>query len=128
MTGGIVVVLGPVGRNFAAGMSAGTAYVLDEQGDFPGKVNPELVDLERIWKDGCSQRPDDEKRLRALIEEHVDATGSARGRKILEHWNEYLPRFWQVVPDPPTVQTHTPAMASADTGTEAPNSAPPARS
>src|SRR5437870_10330013 len=48
MTGGVVVVLGPVGRNFAAGMSAGTAFVLDEQGNFPDRVNPELVDIERV--------------------------------------------------------------------------------
>jgi glutamate synthase domain-containing protein 3 len=111
MTGGVVVVLGPVGRNFAAGMSAGTAYVLDESGEFPGKVNPELVDIERIWKDGCCHRPDDEERLRALIEEHVAVTGSARGQDILNRWEEFMPMFWQVVPDPPTVQTHTPGFA-----------------
>ncbi|MPZ13327.1 MAG: glutamate synthase large subunit [Chloroflexi bacterium] len=120
MTGGVVVVLGPVGRNFAAGMSAGTAFVLDEVGDFPGKVNTELVELERISDGDRVRRPDDADRLRALIEAHVAATGSARGQKILENWDSYLPKFWQVLPDPPTVQTHTPAMASADAGTEAP--------
>jgi len=125
MTGGIVVVLGPVGRNFAAGMSAGTAYVLDEAGDFPGKVNPELVELERLCEHDRIERPDDADALRALIEEHVALTGSVQGRRVLDHWDEYLPRFWKVVPDPPTVQTHTPAMVGADTGTEAPNSAPP---
>jgi len=123
MTGGKVVVLGPVGRNFAAGMSAGTAYVLDEAGDFPGKVNPELVELERLWEHDRVLNPDDELDLRALIERHVAATGSARGREILAEWNEFLPRFWKVVPDPPDVQTHTPAMVGADTGTDAPNSA-----
>ncbi len=125
MTGGVVVVLGPVGRNFAAGMSAGTAYVLDEIGDFPGKVNPELVELERICEHDKIEKPEDADSLRDLIEEHVALTGSAHGRRILDHWNELLPRFWKVVPDPPTVQTHTSAMASADTGTEAPNTAPP---
>jgi glutamate synthase (NADPH/NADH) large chain/glutamate synthase (ferredoxin) len=110
MTGGVVVVLGPVGRNFAAGMSAGTAYVLDENGDFPGKVNTELVDLERIARDGRVVRPEDAERLRSLIAEHVALTGSARGEQILASWDEFLPRFWQVVPDPPTVQNETPAM------------------
>ena len=114
MTGGMVVVLGPVGRNFAAGMSAGTAYVLDETGDFPSRVNSELVDLERIWEHDRVARPDDEEALRALIEEHVAVTGSVRGRDILDNWDEYLPRFWTVIPDPPAVQVLTPAMESAD--------------
>jgi glutamate synthase (NADPH/NADH) large chain/glutamate synthase (ferredoxin) len=115
MTGGVVVVLGPVGRNFAAGMSAGTAFVLDETGNFPDRVNPELVDIERV-------QPEDAPALRGLIEEHVAVTNSVRGREILDRWGEFLPRFWRVVPDPPTVQTHTPAMVGADTGTNAPNS------
>jgi len=122
MTGGVVVVLGPVGRNFAAGMSAGTAYVLDETGDFPGRVNPELVELERLIEHDRIARPENEAELRSLVEEHVAATGSARGRAVLDSWQEYLPRFWQVVPDPPVVQTHTPAMESADTGTTPPDS------
>jgi glutamate synthase domain-containing protein 3 len=109
MTGGTVVVLGPVGRNFAAGMSAGTAYVLDEAGTFPGRVNPELVDIERV-------KPEDEPTLRALVEEHVAVTNSERGKQVLDDWNDYLPHFWRIVPDPPTVQTQTPAMASADSG------------
>ncbi|MBM2812474.1 MAG: gltB, partial [Chloroflexi bacterium] len=125
MTGGAVVVLGSVGRNFAAGMSAGTAYVLDETGDFPGRVNTELVGLERIAADGNVLRPDDESRLKGLIETHVAVTGSARGREILDRWAEMLPQFWQVVPDPPTVQTHSSAMASGDSGTDAPHSAAP---
>jgi glutamate synthase domain-containing protein 3 len=116
MTGGIVVVLGPVGRNFAAGMSAGTAFVLDEAGDFPGKVNPELVGLQRVCENGQVLDADGEQSLRSLVERHVEATGSLRGRDVLEHWAEYLPRFWKVVPDPPDLQTHTPAMAGADSG------------
>jgi glutamate synthase domain-containing protein 3 len=127
MTGGVVVVLGPVGRNFAAGMSAGTAYVLDEVGDFPGRVNPELVELERIVDHDHIVRPESEAQLRRLVEEHVAATGSAHGRAVLDRWTECLPRFWQVVPDPPVVQTHTPAMESADTGTNAPDAVPAAR-
>jgi glutamate synthase (ferredoxin) len=118
MTGGVVVVLGPVGRNFAAGMSAGTAYVLDEIGTFPDRVNPELVDIVRL-------QPEDERTLRGLIEEHVAVTNSQRGREVLDRWGEFLPQFWRVVPDPPTVQTQTPAMVGADTGTTALNSEPP---
>ena len=115
------MVLGPVGRNFAAGMSAGIAYVLDETGDFPSKVNPELVDLERILDHDRVVRPDDEERVRALVEEHVAVTESAWGKQILASWSHYLPKFWVVVPDPPTVQVHTPAMESADSGTDAPS-------
>jgi len=114
MTGGVVVVLGPVGRNFAAGMSAGTAYVLDDSGDFPGRVNPELVELERLVEHDRVTRVEDEQVLRSLIAEHLAATGSVRAADVLNHWQENLPRFWKVVPDPPVVQVHTPAMESAD--------------
>jgi len=108
MTGGVVVALGPVGRNFAAGMSAGTAFVLDEGGDFPSKVNPELVEIIRVTDQA------DETQLCQLIKEHIGATGSVQAQRILDQWDEYLPKFWRVVPDPPTVQTHTPQMESAD--------------
>ncbi len=114
MTGGVVVVLGPVGRNFAAGMSAGTAYVLDDSGDFPGRVNPELVELERLVEHDRVISVEDEQLLRSLIAEHLAATGSARAADVLNRWQENLPRFWKVVPDPPVVQVHTPAMESAD--------------
>ena len=59
-------------------------------------------------------RVEDEQILRSLIAEHLDATGSAHAADILNHWQEHLPRFWKVVPDPPVVQVHTPAMESAD--------------
>jgi glutamate synthase (ferredoxin) len=108
MTGGMVVALGPVGRNFAAGMSAGTAFVLDEGGDFPSKVNPELVEIIRVTDKA------DETQLCQLVKDHAAATNSVLARKILDQWAEYLPKFWRVVPDPPTVQTHTPQMESAD--------------
>ncbi len=108
MTGGVVVALGPVGRNFAAGMSAGTAFVLDESGDFPSKVNPELVEIIRVTDQA------DETLLCQLVKEHVAATKSAHAQDILDRWDEFLPKFWRVVPDPPTVQTHTPQMESAD--------------
>jgi glutamate synthase (ferredoxin) len=115
MTGGIVVVLGPTGRNFAAGMSAGVAYVLDEAGDFPRKVNTELVYLERLTEEG------DFERLTALLHDHVAATDSARAREILDRWDVYAPLFWKVIPYPPVVQAHTPAHQAADTGTVAPH-------
>src|SRR5205085_4618421 len=77
MTGGRVVVLGRTGRNFAAGMSGGVAYVLDAAGDFRRRCNPELVDLEPL------ERPDDIELVRGLIERHVGYTGSEHGARIL---------------------------------------------
>ncbi|HEY8744030.1 MAG TPA: glutamate synthase-related protein, partial [Chloroflexota bacterium] len=94
MTGGIVAVLGPVGRNFAAGMSAGIAYVLDTTGDFEGKVNKELVGIARDRDD------DDAEILRELIQEHFDATASPRANEILTHWSEFRQHFWRVTPHP----------------------------
>jgi glutamate synthase (ferredoxin) len=121
MTGGMVAVLGATGRNFAAGMSAGVAYVLDEVGDFPRKVNTELVGLSRLG--GAA----DVEPLQALLRDHVAATGSARAQDILDHWDAYAPKFWKVLPYPPVVQAHTPANQAADTGTVAPNTDAPAR-
>ncbi|HIK44697.1 MAG TPA: glutamate synthase large subunit [Leptolyngbyaceae cyanobacterium M65_K2018_010] len=92
MTGGVVVVLGPVGRNVGAGMTGGLAYFLDEEGRFPTRVNPEIVKVQRVIT------PAGEAQLKALIEAHVAHTGSPKGQRILEHWSEYLPKFWQVVP------------------------------
>jgi len=92
MTGGVVVVLGHVGRNVGAGMTGGLAYVLDEAGDFPVRVNPEIVKVQRVIT------PAGEAQLKGLIEAHAAHTGSAKAQRILAHWQEYLPRFWQVVP------------------------------
>jgi glutamate synthase (ferredoxin) len=92
MTGGVVVILGKTGRNFAAGMTGGLAYVLDLEGGFAGKVNQEIVKLQRI----CS--PVGEQQLWELIKAHGDRTGSPKAKTILEHWSEYLGQFWQVVP------------------------------
>ncbi|MBD2426651.1 glutamate synthase large subunit [Phormidium sp. FACHB-1136] len=92
MTGGTVVVLGPVGRNVGAGMTGGLAYFLDEDGNFPTLVNPEIVKVQRVIT------PAGEAQLKALIEAHVAHTGSAKGQRILDNWSEYLPKFWQVVP------------------------------
>src|SRR5262249_26777627 len=79
MTGGRVVVLGRTGRNFAAGMSGGVAYVLDAAGEFPDRCNHELVDLEAV--DG-----EDETELRALIQRHAAVTGSAVASRVLANW------------------------------------------
>ena len=92
MTGGRVVVIGPVGRNFAAGMSGGIAYVLDEQGVFPGLCNQEMVDLEPL------EDEEDVAAVRRLVEAHVRHTGSDRGEYVLDHWPELLGSFVKVMP------------------------------
>jgi len=92
MTGGHVVVLGGVGRNFAAGMSGGIAYVLDPLGSFPELCNPGTVDLERVETDA------DERELRELVEAHFRHTRSERAEQVLEKWATTLPRFVKVFP------------------------------
>ena len=92
MTGGQVVVLGPTGRNFAAGMSGGIAYVLDEAGDFASRCNPEMVDLEPV------AAAEDVATLREQIERHVRFTGSQHGQRILDRFEELLPHFVKVFP------------------------------
>jgi glutamate synthase domain-containing protein 2/glutamate synthase domain-containing protein 1/glutamate synthase domain-containing protein 3 len=93
MTGGRVVVLGPTGRNFAAGMSGGIAYVLDESGDFEEKrCNTELVELERV------EALADREELWQLIDEHYHHTGSTVAKRILDNWSEYLSQFVKVMP------------------------------
>jgi glutamate synthase domain-containing protein 3 len=92
MTNGTVVVLGACGRNFAAGMSGGTAYVFDEKNDFTQKrCNTASVDLDPL-------ETEDEELLRRLISKHMVLTGSSRARWILQHWSETLPRFVKVFP------------------------------
>ncbi|MDB4943025.1 MAG: Glutamate synthase large chain [Labilithrix sp.] len=91
MTGGVVVVLGPTGRNFAAGMSGGLAYVLDQGATFTARCNHGMVSLEAL-------DDDDEQTLRALVTEHVTRTGSVRGREILARWHEQRARFVKVIP------------------------------
>jgi glutamate synthase domain-containing protein 3 len=92
MTNGLVAVLGKCGRNFAAGMSGGIAYVLDERGDFAERrCNTASVDL-------CPVEGEDAFTLHELISKHADATGSPRGKWILENWEQMLPRFLKVFP------------------------------
>ncbi|KAL2642870.1 hypothetical protein R1flu_010457 [Riccia fluitans] len=92
MTGGCVVSLGKVGRNVGAGMTGGLAYFLDEDDTFTSKVNKEIVKMQRVIA------PAGQQLLRRLIQSHVDKTGSARGKLVLENWEKYLPMFWQLVP------------------------------
>ncbi len=92
MTGGRVVVLGPAGRNFAAGMSGGIAYVLDERGDFPTRVNPQMAGLEKL------ESAAEIAEVRAMIEKHLAYTKSARAQQILDAWNQMAPRFVKVIP------------------------------
>ena len=92
MTGGRVVILGPTGRNFAAGMSGGIAYVLDEDGLFADRCNLGLVDLEPLVE------ADDVAEVRALIEKHQRYTGSTVAKRVLDDWAAMLERFIKVMP------------------------------
>ncbi len=92
MTGGRVVVLGSVGRNFAAGMSGGIAYVLDEEGSFEKLCNLSMVDLESI------EDVNEQRFVRSLIERHFDYTGSNRAGKILGNWEDSLGKIVKIIP------------------------------
>ncbi len=93
MTGGKVVILGPTGKNFAAGMSGGVAYVLDEKNCLYRNLNKEMVLMEKI------ETPFDKETLRKLLENHVAYTGSKKAGKILEQFEEYLPKFKKIIPE-----------------------------
>ena len=92
MTGGRVVVLGAAGRNFAAGMSGGIAYVLDEAGDFSTRCNPAMVNLEKLTA------PAEIEEVRQLIVRHGDFTKSTRAWKVLAEWERRVPQFVKVIP------------------------------
>jgi glutamate synthase domain-containing protein 2/glutamate synthase domain-containing protein 1/glutamate synthase domain-containing protein 3 len=92
MTAGRVVVLGSTGRNFAAGMSGGIAYVLDVIGDFPQRCNPAMIGLEKL------EDPEEIQEVRAMIQRHAEYTGSERARNILKLWDEMSPKFVKVMP------------------------------
>jgi glutamate synthase (NADPH/NADH) large chain len=92
MTGGVVVVLGSTGYNFAAGMSGGIAFVYDETELFELRCNLDMVDLETVWS------TEDVTLLRGMIEKHYLYTGSARARMILDQWETRYPRFVKVMP------------------------------
>jgi glutamate synthase (ferredoxin) len=92
MTGGKVVILGPTGRNFAAGMSGGIAYILDEKGDFASRCNMEMVGLEKLTD--ANEIEDVWK----MIQRHQTYTNSERAAKILADWKNYVPKFVKVLP------------------------------
>jgi glutamate synthase domain-containing protein 3 len=92
MTGGRVVVLGETGRNFAAGMSGGIAYVYDPDRSFIGRCNLEMVLLERV------EELEEIEELRELISRHVELTGSEAGARVLDQWADSLPKFVRVIP------------------------------
>src|SRR3712207_902682 len=92
MTGGRVVVLGSTGRNFAAGMSGGLAYVLDEDGTFRSKINDTMADqLEPLDEADAIE-------VRELVAEHVERTDSPVGRRVLDEWDALVPKFVKVFP------------------------------
>ena len=120
MTGGIVVVIGRTGRNFAAGMSGGIAYVLDEEGNFAERCNLAMVELQPVEEEEAAMQSSyhqggdldshgrvdvmgdmtryDAERLHQIITEHAARTGSVRARQILDHWDEYKTKFRKVMP------------------------------
>nr|WCH58089.1 glutamate synthase [Cystoclonium purpureum f. stellatum] len=92
MTGGLIIVLGPSGRNIAAGMTGGLSYFLDEDNDIIAKINNEIVNIQRIiTKEG-------EEQLKNIIELYEIKTKSNKAKSILDNWNYYLNMFWQIVP------------------------------
>jgi glutamate synthase (ferredoxin) len=93
MTGGRVVVLGVTGRNFAAGMSGGIAYVLDEAGTFASRCNKEMVGLGKV------EDPEEIAALHALIARHAQLTGSHRAQEILGAWSQWMGFFVRVIPN-----------------------------
>ena len=92
MTGGNVVVIGRAGRNFGAGMSGGVGYVLDEVGDFPQRVNAQMVGVEKV------EEKKEIAALRAMIQKHFDYTKSEKAKAVLANWDQMLPKFVKVMP------------------------------
>jgi len=120
MTGGIVVVIGQTGRNFAAGMSGGIAYVLDEDDSFSSRCNLSMVEIQPVQEEddlleklhhhggdiehkgridiSSNMNRFDDERLHRLISQHLHYTGSERARTILDNWAAYRPKFRKVMP------------------------------
>ncbi|KAG2290707.1 hypothetical protein Bca52824_050311 [Brassica carinata] len=114
MTGGCVVVLGKVGRNVAAGMTGGLAYILDEDNTLLPKVNKEIVKIQRVTSQvGQIQ-------LKSLIQAHVEKTGSSKGATIVQEWDKYLAMFWQLVPpsEEDTPEANSDHLVKTTTGEE----------
>ena len=120
MTGGVVIILGKTGRNFAAGMSGGIAYVLDEDGTFSERCNLSMVELEPIPEEddlmeseghqsgdiehhgrvhlSSDMTKHDDERLRFLVEKHYEYTNSEKAKLILDQWENFRPKFIKVMP------------------------------
>jgi glutamate synthase domain-containing protein 3 len=109
MTAGAVVVLGEVGRNFAAGMTGGVAFIFDEQDNFQRKCNDELVTLVRLTHDRSPV-------VRALVERHYEVTGSRRAGKLLCDWERACSLFWQVVTQAETANQMKAELPSISAG------------
>ena len=92
MTGGRVLVLGPTGKNFAAGMSGGVAYVLDEDSKLYKNLNKEMVSVETVTSKY------DVIELKDMLKEHVAYTNSKKGKEVLDNFGEYLPKFKRIIP------------------------------
>jgi glutamate synthase domain-containing protein 3 len=92
MTGGTIVILGPTGHNFGAGMTNGNAFVYDPEGAFPGRINGESVLLEPVSNEV------DSRELHELIERHVAATSSRHAQALLDDWFNAQHAFWKVIP------------------------------
>ena len=113
MTGGVVVVLGPTGRNFGAGMTGGIAFVLDEERVFHLHYNPQLVRIDPL------ERPEDIETVRRLIRRHLERTGSPKARQVLENWDRYQGLFWRVMPKEAVAQIEAALEATEVTESEA---------
>ena len=92
MTGGVVVIIGDTGRNLGAGMSNGLAYVLDEFGDLPARMNHDLVEMQPV------EHAEDVELLKTMIERHYERTGSRRAQELLGDWEDVVPKFRKVAP------------------------------
>jgi glutamate synthase (NADPH/NADH) large chain len=122
MTGGAVVVLGPTGRNFGAGMSGGEAYVLDADGTLEDRINPGMVHLEPL------EDARDRRLVRRLVECHWHHTGSAQARRTLDRWDEACSRFRKVMPDAFAQKVRAGLEAGTDLRPPIPDPPPHARS
>jgi len=110
MTGGVVVVLGPTGINFGAGMTGGFAFVLDRDNAFVDRYNHELVDIHRLHTESMEAHMN---YLRRMIQDHVRETGSVWGRELLEDFNDVAERFWLIKPKASDLQTLLDALRRA---------------
>jgi glutamate synthase (ferredoxin) len=117
MTGGLALILGETGRNFGAGMTNGVAYVLDEEGEFPAKVNPELVQVSRLMD------ANELALVYDLVREHFEKTASRRAEAILNLWDVYRGQFWRVAPKPTIVEAPAGARHEAAIERPAPHTA-----